>query len=66
MSEEADPLKFYMGNRFLAVMSLFFSLGGIVYARMYFPDFSWFESIVGGTFFGVFCVACCASSRLFE
>ena len=66
MTEEADPIKFYMGNRFLAVMCLFFSVGGVVYARMYFPDFSWLESIVGGTFFGVFCVMCAASSRLFE
>ena len=66
MTEESDPLKFYMTNRFLAVMCVTFSLGGIVYARMYFPDFSWLESIVGGTFFGIFCVACSASSRLFE
>ena len=53
-------------NWYLIALGSGFSIAGIVYARMYFPDFSWFETIVGGAGFGCFCMLCSASSRLFD
>ena len=64
--DETDTPTFWREYRFLIWMGLSFSIGGIVYARMYFPDFSWFETVVGGIFFGCFCVMCAAGHRLFE
>ncbi len=57
---------FFQKNIYLICLTVAFSIAGVVYARLYFPDFSWFETIVGGAAFGSFCMLCSASSRLFD
>jgi hypothetical protein len=49
---------------FLVVSSVIFSVAGVVYALLYFPELPVFQAIFGGVVFGVFCAMCVAGHRL--
>ena len=61
-----NPPSFFQKNRYIIVMSVLFSIAGIIYARMYWPELSWIQSLIGGISFGVFCMMCAANYRLYE
>ena len=62
----SDEPSLWQRYRWLILVTTAFAVTGVVYARIYFPGFSWFETVVGGAAFGCFCSMCAASSRLFD
>ena len=55
---------FLQRHLFLVVSSVIFSVAGVVYALLYFPELPVFQAIFGGVVFGVFCAMCVAGHRL--
>ena len=63
---ESEHRTFWQRYRWLIIVSTIFAVMGVVYVRLYFPGFTWFETLFGGAAFGVFCAMCAASSRLLD
>jgi hypothetical protein len=52
--------------RYLSILSVLTMITCMVYARVYFPSLPTFKVVLGGIFFGLFCVVCGIGYHLFE
>ena len=50
----------------LSVLGVLTMIVGIIYARIYFPELPAFKVVLGGIFFGLFCMVCGIGYHLFE
>jgi uncharacterized membrane protein YhfC len=57
---------FLSKNAFFIFLTSVFTIGSIVYARFYYPELSWFGTIVGSIAFGIFSMICATSIHFFE